>query len=163
MASALGLPWALAAALSACAGGGGASRAGASGVECVSYARAVSGIQLYGNAADWWDAAAGRYRRTSEPVPGAVLVFQRTARLPQGHVSVVARLRSAREILVAQANWVPGRVARSEPVIDVSPGNDWTAVRVWWAPSGVLGASTYPAFGFIEPRPAGGAAVVASR
>ena len=63
-----------------------------------------------------------------------MLVFRRSARLASGHVSVVSRVVSAREILVTQANWVPRRVTR-EPVFDVSPGNDWSAVRVWWAPS----------------------------
>ena len=159
------------AALSACAGGQ-PRLGGSASVECVLYARQVSGVQLFGDAASWWDAAAGRYARSSEPSPGAVLVFRRTARLPSGHVAVVAALRSPREIDVTQANWAPGRIARSEPVVDVSPGNDWTAVRVWWAPLGQTGSSTYPTFGFIAPGPPGaeplaqavpGDAVVASR
>ncbi len=140
--------------VSACAGGP-ASRAGSSSgpaLECVPYAREVSGIQLYGDAASWWDAAAGRYDRGAAPSPGAVLVFRRSARLPHGHVSVVVSTRDGpREVTVTQANWVHGRIARSEPVVDVSPGNDWTAVRVWWAPSGALGTTTYPTFGFIAP------------
>ena len=141
--------------LSACAGGGsapvtlgGSSRAD---VECAPYARQVSGIQLYGDAASWWDSAAGRYQRSSEPSPGAVLVFRRTGRLPSGHVSVVSRLQSSREIMVTQANWVHHRIAQSEPVVDVSAGNDWTAVRVWWEPSRALGTTVYPTFGFIAP------------
>ncbi len=149
-------------ALSDCAGG--QPRIGRSAsVECVPYARQVSGVQLFGDAASWWDAAAGRYARSSEPTPGALLVFQRTARLPSGHVSVVTALRSPREIAVTQANWEHGRIARSEPVVDVSPANDWTAVRVWWAPLGQLGSSTYPTFGFVAPKPPALAEVVASR
>ena len=62
----------------------------------------------------------------------------------------MARLRSEREITVTQANWVHGRIAHNEPVVDVSPGNDWTAVRVWWEPSNTLGTTVYPAFGFIS-------------
>ena len=135
--------------------GCGSSRRLASGAasdtECVPYARAASGIELYGDAADWWDEAAGRYRRAAAPQPGAVLVFRRTGRLPHGHVSVVGALQSGREILVSQANWVHHRIARGEPVLDVSPANDWTAVRVWWAPSGQLGATVYPTFGFVGP------------
>ena len=134
-----------------------ASLSHAEGVECAPYARQVSGIQLYGDAADWWDAAAGRYARTAGPSPGAVLVFQRSPRLPHGHVSVVASLRSEREVAVTQANWVHGRIAHSEPVVDVSPANDWTAVRVWWAPAGQLGSTVYPAYGFIQPTAAGAA------
>ena len=140
--------------LSACAGNGGRpGLSSAASVECVPYARQVSGIQLHGDAASWWDAAAGRYDRGSQPSPGGVLVFRRSERLPHGHVSVVAALRSAREIVVSQANWVHGRIARSEPVVDVSPANDWTAVRVWWAPAGTLGVTTYPTFGFVAPHP----------
>ena len=141
--------------LAACAGQGGPGRAdlsGTAGVECVPYARQVSGIQLYGDAASWWDGAAGQYDRGPQPSPGAVLVFRRSGRLPHGHVSVVAALRSAREIRVTQANWVHGRIARDEPVVDVSPANDWTAVRVWWQPASALGTTVYPTFGFIAPR-----------
>lgn len=132
-------------------------------IECVPYARQVSGIQLYGDAATWWDQAAGRYSRASEPSPGAVLVFRRSPRLPHGHVSVVSALRSQREITVTQANWVHGRVAVSEPVVDVSPGNDWTVVRVWWQPSHALGATAYPTYGFVSARRAGGSDVLAAR
>ena len=152
--------------LSACAGGGPPSGAvGVSSradVECAPYAREVSGIQLYGDAASWWDSAAGRYQRSSEPSAGAVLVFRRSARLPAGHVSVVARLQSSREIMVTQANWVHGHIAHSEPVVDVSAGNDWTAVRVWWEPSRALGTTTYPTFGFIAPAPARSSVVAAN-
>ena len=126
-------------------------------LECVPFARAATGIQLYGDAHTWWDQAPGHYERSQSPVPGGVLVFRRTARLNSGHVSVVRRVVSDREITVSQANWVHRRITRDEPVLDVSPGNDWTAVRVWWAPSGSLGASTYPTYGFIAPtreRPA---------
>ena len=120
-------------------------------LECVPFARQVSGIALYGDAADWWDQAAGRYDRTSTPEPGAVLVFRRSGRLAHGHVSVVARVLSDREITVTQANWVHRRIGRDEAVQDVSDRNDWSAVRVWWAPTGSLGASTYATYGFIAP------------
>ena len=43
------------------------------------------------------------------------------------------------------------RVTTGEPVIDVSEGNDWSQVRVWWDPASSMGASTYPAYGFIAP------------
>jgi surface antigen len=139
--------------LSACASNAPVMTGGSTSavIECAPYARQVSGIQLYGDAASWWDNAAGRYGRSSEPSPGAVLVFRRSSRLPYGHVSVVATTPSSRQIEVTQANWVHGRIARREPVVDVSPGNDWSAVRVWWAPSGQLGTTVYPTFGFILP------------
>ncbi len=122
-----------------------------SSIECAPFARQVSGIQLYGDAAAWWDQASGRYDRGSDPVEGGVLVFRRSGRLPSGHVSVVARLVSSREVHVTQANWVHQRITRDEPVVDVSPGNDWTRVRVWWAPSNTLGSTVYSTYGFIVP------------
>ncbi len=136
------------------AGCGGASRPGlgsSSNLECVPYARQVSSVHLYGDAADWWNKADGQYAKGSDPVPGGVLVLRRSGRLPYGHVAVVRSQRSAREITVDQANWVHHRITIGEPVIDVSPGNDWSAVRVWWDPSGSMGATTYPAYGFITP------------
>ena len=134
----------------------------AAAVECAPFARQVSGVELYGDAASWWDQADGRYERRADPAKGAVLVFRRTARLPSGHVSVVAQLVSGREIRVTQANWVHGRITRYEPVVDVSAANDWTRVRVWWAPAGTLGATAYPTYGFVGPAsPRPGSDVVA--
>jgi len=121
-------------------------------LECAPFARQVSGIQLYGEAYSWWDQAAGRYGRGNTPVPGGVLVFRRSDRLPSGHVSVVDRIVSAREIVVTQSNWLHHRITRDEPVLDVSDRNDWSAVRVWWAPTGTLGRTIYPAYGFIAPN-----------
>ena len=144
--------------LAACGGGAGAPSAvvaerGAPypGIDCAPFARELSGIALYGDAASWWDQAAGRYRRGSRPVLGAALVFQREGRLPYGHVSVVSRLIGPRQIQVTQANWVHGELNEDQLVVDVSERNDWTAVRVWWPPIGQLGAHEYPTYGFILP------------
>lgn len=149
----------LALAVSACGAshGGGApmvvSGTGQSypGIACAPFARELSGIALYGDAASWWEQAAGRYRRVSRPVLGAALVFTREARLPSGHVSVVSRILGDRQIQVTQANWVPGALDMDQLVVDVSERNDWTLVRVWWPPIGQLGAHDYRAYGFIEP------------
>jgi len=125
-------------------------------MSCVPYARARSGLTLRGDAWQWWDAAAGRYARTRRPQPGAVLVIGRTSRLPQGHVAVVARVVGPREIRVDHANWAAGaakgRVARDQPVLDVSPGNDWSLVRVWYPRIGDYGATAFAAHGFVGPR-----------
>jgi surface antigen len=139
--------------LAACGGsrGGPASVGQATSLECAPFARTLSGIALYGEAWTWWEQAGGHYVRGSTPTPGAVLVFRRSARLPYGHVSVVARVRSAREITVTQANWVHRRITRDEPVVDVSAAGDWSQVRVWWAPSRVMGSGTYPTYGFVGP------------
>ncbi len=124
-------------------------------ISCVPYARARSGIALSGDAWEWWDAAAGRYQRGSTPRPGSVLVISRTSRLPDGHVAVVTRVVSSREIRVDHANWASGsakgRIATNQAVVDVSPRNDWSLVRVWYAPSNLLGVTAYPAQGFIHP------------
>jgi hypothetical protein len=143
-------------ALSACAGGvstggGGAYVGGSVGLECAPFARALTGVQLRGDAYSWWDGAAGRYDRSARPAPGSVLVLRQEERLPYGHVAVVSRVLSGREILVTQANWVHHRVTEDQPVVDVSAENDWTEVRVWWPPSGQIGSHDYPAYGFIRP------------
>ena len=149
--------------VSACGGrsGGFSPADGYADMECVPYARDVSGIQLFGEAASWWEQAEGRYARSAEPVAGGVLVFRRSQRLPAGHVAVVSALISNREIRVTQANWVHHHVTAGDKVIDVSPDNDWTAVRVWWPPAGAMGSTQYPTYGFVVP--AGGDDRVALR
>ena len=135
-------------------GGGHGVPVGEAGWSCVPYARARSGIGLAGDAWTWWDAAAGRYHRSRVPAPGSVLVLMRTSRLPQGHLAVVSRVVSAREIRVDHANWASGsakgRAARDQPVMDVSPANDWSLVRVWYPRLNDWGASNYPSYGFIH-------------
>jgi hypothetical protein len=146
-------------ALSACGSGGGA-RVGdyvgvSAPVECAPFARALTGVQLSGGAEDWWQQAEGRYQRTSSPAVGGILLLRRSGRLPDGHVAVVTRVMSARQVLVTQANWVHHRVTEDQPVIDVSAANDWSVVRMWWPPSGQMGITDYAALGFILPdRPA---------
>lgn len=120
-------------------------------MECVPFARALSGVQLSGSAADWWWKAEGLYTRTNTPEVGAVLVFRRSGRLAHGHVAVVSRLVADREIMVTHANWLRDHVVVDQPVIDISPDNDWTLVRVWWPPTGQMGATAYPVEGFILP------------
>src|SRR5271167_4253957 len=85
-------------ALSACGSGGGAHVGdyvgGNAPVECVPFARALTGVQLRGAAEDWWQEAAGRYQRASSPAVGSILVLGRSGRLPDGHVAVVTRVLS---------------------------------------------------------------------
>ena len=124
---------------------------GSTSLECAPFARQETGVSLWGDAADWWQEASGRYTRSQTPRRGALLVFKRSGRLPSGHVAVVTKVRDSRSILVSQANWVHHQISRDEPVIDVSPENDWTQVRVWWSPAGQMGVSTYQTYGFIRP------------
>lgn len=122
-------------------------------LECVPYARSISGLSIRGDAWTWWQTAAGRYRRDREPHTGAVMVLKRTERLPYGHVAVVSRVLNDREILVDHANWLnQGRVRKGLLVRDVSTGNDWSLVRVWYSPGNTLGKRSYPTYGFIHPH-----------
>jgi len=131
----------------------------AGGLQCVPFARENTGIELSGNAANWWDAAAGVYERGERPEVGSVLNFRATRRMHMGHVAVVTNVVNSRTIEIDHANWGgPGRVSRNVEVVDVSPSNDWSAVRVGLDHDGDLG-STYPTFGFIYDRPDDGTLV----
>ena len=57
--------------------------------ECAPFARALSGVRLTGEAADWWWEADGRYARQHRPEEGSIFVLRRSDRLPDGHVAVV--------------------------------------------------------------------------
>lgn len=118
--------------------------------QCAPYAREISGIQIRGNAHTWWGQAAGRYARGHVPVEGAVLSMRSTSRMRLGHVAMVSKVVSEREVLLTHANWSRrGGVERNVRAIDVSAANDWSEVRVWYGPTGGLGTSVYPANGFI--------------
>jgi surface antigen len=124
--------------------------------ECVPFARAVSGIQIYGDAHTWWKQAQGVYRRGNAPKIGAVLAFQPHGRMELGHVATVSDIVDARTVRVTHANWSTingrrGQVERNVEIVDVSPAGDWTKVRVWFAPSQALGTTAYPTHGFIYP------------
>lgn len=118
--------------------------------QCAPYAREVSGIQIRGNANTWWGQAAGHYDRGHSPKVGAVLAFQASHRMRVGHVAMVSKLVNDREVLLTHANWSrPGRIETDVRAVDVSDAGDWSVVKVWYAPQGGLGTSTYPTNGFI--------------
>jgi surface antigen len=119
-------------------------------LQCVPYAREVSGIEIQGNARTWWGQAEGRYDRGSEPKVGAVLAFRPTNAMPQGHVAVVGEIVDDRHILLDHANWSgPGKIEHHALAEDVSEAGDWSEVKVWYAPIGKLGTRENPTFGFI--------------
>ena len=134
-------------------------------LQCVPFARAASGIDLQGNAVNWWDAAEGVYQRGRRPEVGSVLNFRANGRMRLGHVAVVRRVVTQREIEIDQANWVApsrkGNISRGTRVIDVSENNDWSAVRVQLVGSEDFG-SVYPTYGFIYDRPDSGVALANS-
>jgi len=122
------------------------------GISCVPYARQVSGIEIPGNAWEWWYNAAGQYARGHQPEPGSVLAFRANGRMRLGHVAVVSEIVNAREVRIDHANWGGGGVAHGVVVVDVSEANDWSAVRVQVGNRGDFG-SVYPTYGFIYNRP----------
>jgi surface antigen len=130
------------------------------GISCVPYARAATGITVAGNAWQWWDNSAGTYQHGDVPEPGGVLAFRANGRMRLGHVAVVAKVVNSREIEIDQANWAGGGITRGVPVVDVSENNDWTAVRVGLGRSDSFG-SIYPTYGFIYDRPDTGAVLTA--
>ncbi|MDQ0838384.1 CHAP domain-containing protein [Sphingomonas faeni] len=118
--------------------------------QCVTFARSVSGIEIRGNANTWWSQAEGRYERGHTPKAGSVLAFSPTSRMRVGHVAMVSKVVSDREVLLTHANWSRrGAVETNVRAVDVSDAGDWSMVKVWYGPQGGLGTSAYPTKGFI--------------
>lgn len=119
--------------------------------QCVTFARAVSGIQIFGDAWTWWKQAVGRYAQGQTPQAGAVLVFQPYGKMTRGHVAVVSEVLTDRIVQVTHANWggSRGKVETDVTMVDVSDKGDWSKVKVWYGPLGELGTSVYPTYGFI--------------
>src|SRR4051794_8012270 len=111
-------------ALSACGGPPRRDPGGRAPPGCGPFARALSGIDLSGDAPDWWWGAEGTYARGQTPQVGSVLVFAPMSGLSHGHLSVVSKVVSRREILVTHANWVHHHVTTDQLVLDVSPRGD---------------------------------------
>lgn len=125
-------------------------------LQCVPYARRITGIQIYGDAHTWWGQADGRYARGFRPKVGAVMALKPSGGSTLGHVAAVSRIVDSRTILIRHSNWsvINGRRGQIEDnvkVIDVSGANDWSSVRVWYAPLQALGGSHWPVQGFIYP------------
>jgi hypothetical protein len=122
--------------------------------QCVPFARAASGIEIYGDAWTWWNQADGRYERGHRPRAGSVIVFAKTARLPLGHVAVVSRVVEHRVLMLTHANWSRqngkrGHAEQDVTLYDVSRDNDWSEVKVWYRDAEGLGGGIYPVKGFI--------------
>lgn len=123
-------------------------------LQCVPYARTVSGIAIHGNAHTWWQQADGVYQRGPAPRKDAVMVFRATAAMPYGHVAVVREVVDARHVRLDHANWSrPGMIEHEAMAEDVSEAGDWSEVRVWFDPIHALGGRTNPVFGFIYNAP----------
>jgi surface antigen len=124
------------------------------GLQCVPYARAVSGVEIRGDAHTWWGQAQGRYDRGDRPKVGAVLAFKPHGAMRLGHVAAVRKIVDSRTLLVSHANWSTiggqrGHIEQDVRVVDASPGNDWSEVQVWYTPNAALGTTHWPVHGFI--------------
>jgi len=120
----------------------------------VPYARQVSGIAIYGDAHTWWGQAEGKYARGNRPKVGAVMSFKPFGNSRLGHVAAVSRIVGSRTVLIRHANWSPingrrGQIEDDVLAVDVSEANDWSEVRVWFAPIQALGTTRWPLNGFI--------------
>jgi surface antigen len=129
------------------------------GLQCVPYARAISGIQIRGDAHSWWEKAAGQYERGGRPIVGAVMAFRPHGSMRLGHVAAVRRIVDKRTVLVSHANWstingTRGHIENDVAVVDASEANDWSRVKVWYAPNSALGTTEWPLNGFIYPAKA---------
>lgn len=138
----------------------GDAATGAPYLQCVPYARQVSGIRIFGDAHTWWDQAVGKYARGTRPKVGAVMSFRPYGNMRLGHVAAVSRVIDSRTVLLRHANWslIDGRRGQIEDdvrAVDVSQANDWSEVRVWFAPIQGLGTTHWPLNGFIYPENGG--------
>jgi surface antigen len=127
-------------------------------LQCVTFARAASGIQLFGDAWTWWQQATGKYAKGFEPEIGSVLVFKPEGHMRRGHVAVVSQVLTDRVIQITHANWSPvggrrGRVEQDVTVVDVSDKGDWSQVNVWYGPANDVGSKVYTTYGFIYATP----------
>ena len=123
-------------------------------LQCVPYARRVSGIQIYGDAHTWWGQANGKYAKGTRPRIGAVMAFKPHGNMRLGHVAAISRIVDSRTVLLKHSNWslINGRRGQIEDnvrAVDVSPDNDWSEVRVWFDPIQALGGTHWPVQGFI--------------
>lgn len=123
-------------------------------LQCVPYARQVSGVRLYGDAWTWWGQAEGKYERGSRPRVGAVMSFRPHGNMRLGHVAAVSRIIDSRTVLIRHANWSPingrrGQIEDNVRAVDVSENNDWSEVRVWFDPIQAMGGTHWPLNGFI--------------
>ena len=107
------------------------------GWQCAQFARLLTGIQIFGDAREWWSLAVGKYARGATPRAGSVLVFQPYGAMRLGHVSVVSQVLTDRIIQVTHANWSllggrRGQVEKDVTVVDVSAAGDWSQVKVFF-------------------------------
>ena len=129
------------------------------GLQCVPYARALTGVEIRGDAHTWWGQADGRYQRGTSPKVGAVMSFPPHGNMRLGHVAAVRKIVNKRTLIISHANWSTidggrGHIEEDVRVVDASEANDWSRVRVWYTPNAALGNTEWPLNGFIYPAKA---------
>ena len=123
--------------------------------QCVAYVHAHSAFRIQANAHMWWARAAGIHARGNAPEVGSVLSFRSVRGMPLGHVALVSRVVDEREIEIDHNNWLGVGPVRGASVVDVSPRNDWTAVRVANRAGTRVYGRVYATDGFIHARAPG--------
>ena len=126
------------------------------GLQCVPYARALTGVEIRGDAHTWWGQADGRYQRGTAPKVGAIMSFRPHGNMRLGHVAAVRWIVDKRTLIISHANWSTidggrGHIEEDVRVVDASEANDWSRVRVWYTPNAALGGTEWPLNGFIYP------------
>ncbi len=126
------------------------------GLQCVPYARALTGVEIRGDAHTWWSQADGRYDRGGKPKVGAVMSFRPHGAMRLGHVAAVRKIIDSRTVIISHANWSTidgqrGHIEENVKVVDASENNDWSRVQVWYTPNQALGTTAWPLNGFIYP------------
>jgi surface antigen len=126
------------------------------GLQCVPYARALTGVEIRGDAHTWWGQAEGRYQRGAAPKVGAIMAFRPHGNMRLGHVAAVRKIVDKRTLIISHANWSTinggrGHIEEDVRVVDASEANDWSRVRVWYTPNAALGTTEWPLNGFIYP------------
>jgi surface antigen len=134
-------------------------------LNCVEYVRKVSGLDISGDAWEWWGGANGKYERGHVPKEKAILVFNRTGAMEHGHVAIVSSILNSRLITITHANWarfrsLKGHVSSGVLVQDVSEKNDWSEVKVMDEASHAFGR-TNQILGFVYGGKATGSTEVA--
>ena len=129
------------------------------GLQCVPYARALTGVEIRGDAHTWWGQAEGRYGRGTAPKVGAIMSFRPYGNMRLGHVAAVRKIVDKRTLIISHANWSTidggrGHIEEDVRVVDASEANDWSRVRVWYTPNAALGTTEWPLNGFIYPAKA---------
>ena len=76
-------------------------------LQCVPYARQVTGVRLFGDAHTWWGQAAGHYARGFAPKVGAVMTFKPHGKMVLGHVAAVSRIVAHHSAAPCQLEYHP--------------------------------------------------------